>query len=218
MRCAPTNAAGYHAPMPPSDLYLVRHAESEWNAAGRWQGQADPPLSAAGIEQARVLAEHFPDVSVSHVVTSDLQRARVTATPFAERFGLDLKVTQLLREIDVGSWSGRTRDEIEADDPGALDRYYQGASGWTGGEDFEAHEARCGSAVDLLTSIETDGVVVAVTHGGTLRGILRTLLHIPHAERWRISGPPHTSLTHLRASHHGWRLVTYGSVLDLRRS
>jgi len=204
--------------MPPSDLYLVRHAESEWNAAGRWQGQADPPLSPAGVEQARVLAEHFPDVDVTRVLSSDLQRAWMTAAPFAERFGLEVELNEVLREIDVGSWSGRTREEIHAEDPAAMDLYYRGTSGWTGGESFDEHEARCALAATNLATVDTEGVVVAVTHGGTVRAILRTLLDIPHAERWRISGPPHTSMTHLRNSPYGWRLVTYGSVLDLRRS
>lgn len=204
--------------MPPSDLYLVRHAESEWNAAGRWQGQADPELSPRGIEQSRVLAEHFPDLHVTHVVSSDLRRAQQTATPFAARFGLELESDRDLREIDVGTWSGRTRDEITAADPEALDRYFQGIAGWQGGERFEEHEIRCRRAATTLASIETDGVVVAVTHGGTLRAILRTLLEIPHADRWRMSGPPHTSLSHLAHSPYGWRLVTYGAVLDLRRS
>lgn len=201
--------------MPPSDLYLIRHAESEWNAAGRWQGQADPPLSPRGRTQARVLAAHFPEVDVRRVLTSDLDRARQTAAPFAERFGVTLEVDPALREIDVGSWSGRTREEIAETEPGALDRYYAGEVAWTGGETFDEHEARSAAVARQLTGIDTDGVVVAVTHGGTLRAILRTLLEIPHAERWRISGPSHTTVTHLRSSAHGWRLLTFNGSLAL---
>ena len=201
--------------MPPSDLYLIRHAESEWNAAGRWQGQANPPLSARGREQSRVLAEHFPDVDVRRVVSSDLVRARETATPFAERFGVELEIDPALREMDVGSWSGRTREEIAEAEPGALERYYEGAVGWTGGETFEEHELRCAAVTQELVSLDTDGVVVAVTHGGTLRAILRTLLEIPHEERWRISGPSHTTISHLTSSPHGWRLVTFNGSLAL---
>lgn len=204
--------------MAPSDLYLIRHAQSTWNADGRWQGQADPPLSPAGIVQARLLAERFPDVHVSHVVSSDLVRARETAAPFAARFGLEVEVRPELREIDVGSWSGRTRAEIEAAEPGALDRYYRGECGWTGGERFEDHEARCAGAAAALANGEGEGALVAISHGGTIRALLRTLLEIPHTERWRVSGPPHTSLSHLRSSPYGWRLVAYGVVLDLARA
>lgn len=201
--------------MPPSDLYLIRHAQSEWNASGRWQGQADPPLSPDGCEQAQVLAARFPKVDVSRVLSSDLGRARETATPFAARFGLELESSEDLREIDVGSWSGRTRNEIEADEPGSMERYYLGESGWTGGETFDEHELRCAAAAARVTTLESDGVVVIVSHGGTIRAMLRTLLEIPHADRWRISGPSHTTLTHLTRSDHGWRLVTYNAGLDV---
>jgi broad specificity phosphatase PhoE len=204
--------------MPMTDLYLIRHGESEWNASGRWQGQADPPLSPRGRDQVRALADHFPAVNVTHVLSSDLQRAHGTAVPFAERFGLKVQVVPELRELDVGSWSGRTREEIAAAEPGALDRYFAGEVGWTGGETFDEHEARSADVAVRLATIDTDGVVVAVTHGGTLRAILRTLLDIPHEERWRISGPGFTALTHLRNSPHGWRLVSFNATLRVEEA
>jgi probable phosphoglycerate mutase len=204
--------------MPPSDIYLVRHAESEWNAAGRWQGQADPPLSPRGIEQAARLARHFPAVPVSHVLASDLQRARQTATPFAARFGVELEIDLDLREIDVGSWSGMTRAQIIEADPDALDRYMRGDVGWQGGESFEAHELRAARAVARLEAIATDDVVVAVTHGGTIRALLRTLLGLGHDGRWKLTGPGHTTLTHVTRGPHGWRLVTFNGAIDVGRA
>lgn len=204
--------------MPPTDLYLVRHAESEWNAAGRWQGQADPPLSQRGLEQARALAQRFPDVDVTRVLSSDLERALETATPFAARFGITPQVDPDLREIDVGSWSGMSRPEILAQDAEALERYTRGEVGWSGGETFDEHEERSLRVARRLEMLETDGVVVAVSHGGTIRAVLRTLLELDHAERWRISGPGHTSLTHLTRGPIGWRLVTFNGVLDVERA
>lgn len=201
--------------MPPSDLYLIRHAQSEWNAAGRWQGQADPPLSPVGVNQARVLAAHFPDVEVSRVVCSDLVRARETAAAFAARFGIELEVDPALRELDVGSWSGKTRDEIEAEQPGALSAYYHGVAGWTGGETYEQHEARCEEVALRIAESDVDGTVVVVTHGGTIRAMLRTLLEIPHTDRWRISGPSHTTISHVARGMHGWRLVTFNGSIAL---
>lgn len=202
--------------MPPVDLYLVRHAQSEWNAAGRWQGQADPPLSEEGRQQASRLAARFPDVEVAHVRSSDLVRALDTAAPLAARFALPVEVDAQLREIDVGDWSGLTREAIEQADPGALGRYYDGECGWHGGETFDEHEARSARAALALESLDVDGAVVAVMHGGTLRAILRTLLELDHADRWRMSGPGHASLTHLRRHRRGWRLVTFNGSVDLR--
>lgn len=201
--------------MPPSDLYLVRHGQSEWNAVGRWQGQADPPLSPHGLEQARVLAERFPRVEVTHLYTSDLQRAVQTAAPLAGSLSLDPIVDVDLREIDVGSWSGRTRDEIRADDAPALDEYFQGREGWTGGETYAEHELRSERAAARLAATDTDGAVVAVTHGGTLRALVLALLQIDHANRWRFTGIGHTSISHLSRGRFGWRLVAFNAVLDL---
>lgn len=204
--------------MPPSDLYLVRHAQSEWNAAGRWQGQADPPLSELGLRQARELAVRFPDAPVERLLSSDLQRALATAAPLAERFGVDVEIDPSLRELDVGSWQGRTRAEIEAAEPGAMSRYYEGSPGWTGGETFDDHELRVAGVAQRIASLDAEGAAVVVTHGGTLRAIVRTLLEIPHAQRWRISGPGHVTLTHLTASPNGWRLVTFNGSVDLERA
>jgi broad specificity phosphatase PhoE len=201
--------------MPPNDIYLVRHAQSEWNAAGRWQGQADPPLSPHGRVQVGQLASRFPPGPVTHLYTSDLQRAADTAAPLGDRFQLAPIVDADLREIDVGNWSGRTREEIGAEDPAALELYFRGRAGWTGGETYEQHEQRCERMAARLAATESDGTVVAVTHGGTIRGLVLAMLEIDHAHRWRFSGIRHTSLTHLTSGPFGWRLVAFNSVLEL---
>src|SRR5690349_8120787 len=99
-------------PTGPRRILLVRHAQSEWNAVGRWQGQADPPLSEFGREQAAGLAEHPLLTAFDAIVSSDLQRARSTAVAIAECRALgsdEISIDAGLRELDVGSWSGRTR-------------------------------------------------------------------------------------------------------------
>lgn len=207
--------AGYVRAMTPTDIYLIRHAQSEWNAAGRWQGQADPPLSAHGRAQAQRLAVQFPDRPVTRVLTSDLQRAAATAAPLAARFGLEPVVDPDLREIDVGSWSGQTREAIGAKDPVALDLYFQGKVGWVGGESYEEHELRSIRAAHAMDSADVDGTLVAVTHGGTMRALVLALLEIDPKHRSRFSGINHTALTHLTRGPRGWRLVTFNAVLDV---
>ncbi|MCW2959737.1 MAG: Phosphoglycerate mutase [Thermoleophilia bacterium] len=203
--------------MPPSDIYLVRHGQSEWNAAGRWQGQADPELSSLGREQAQQLAGAFTDHGVTHVVTSDLQRALETAQPVAERLGLEPLVDPDVREIDVGSWSGMTRDEIQADDADALELYFQGKRGWTGGETYAEHETRCDRAALRLANLDSDGGIVVVTHGGTIRALVLALLEIDHAHRRRLASLGHTSITHLTRDASGWRLRAYNAPLSAFR-
>lgn len=100
-------------------LLLIRHGQSEWNADGRWQGQADPPLTDLGRAQARHAARSLGVVDA--IVASDLQRAAETAAIIAEELGVGPLVLEPgLRERDAGEWSGLTRAEIERDWPGYL--------------------------------------------------------------------------------------------------
>lgn len=100
-------------------LLLTRHAQSEWNAAGRWQGQADPPLSDLGRDQAFRAAASVG--AVDGIVASVLERARHTADIIAEAVGVGPVVsTSLLIERDAGEWSGLTRPEIDERWPGYL--------------------------------------------------------------------------------------------------
>ena len=91
---------------------LIRHAESTWNAAGRWQGQADPPLSELGRRQALQLARELAVEPVDCVIASDLARANETAAILAEVWGLGARLDPRLRELDVGAWAGLTREQI----------------------------------------------------------------------------------------------------------
>ena len=115
----PAHAAGLRSPATMVNLLVVRHAESEWNRDGRWQGQADPPLSSAGAAEARAAAAALG--SMDCIVSSDLQRARSTAEIMADAAGVGpVIVDPRWRERDVGRWQGLTVDEIERDYPGAL--------------------------------------------------------------------------------------------------
>ena len=101
-------------------MLLLRHAQSEWNELGRWQGRADPPLSELGSRQAVVAASRVGAVDV--IVASPLERARVTAEILADANGLGpVILDDDLVERDVAEWSGLTRDEIEAAWPGYLE-------------------------------------------------------------------------------------------------
>ncbi len=147
-------------------LLLVRHGQSEWNAAGRWQGQADPPLSALGREQAYRAATALT-YGVEAVVTSDLRRAHDTATIMAERLGLDpVSVDAQWRERDVGEFTGLTRGEIEQRWPGIL---VPATPEIPGGEAPDALLRRACAAVDGVVAAHAGASVLVVSHGGLIR-------------------------------------------------
>ena len=103
----------------PARLLLLRHGESTWNAAGRWQGHADPPLSTTGTAQARAAAAAL--VEIGAVWCSDLVRARQTAELCAPAGRRGATPSRCSRERDVGAWTGLTREAIEESLPG-MDR------------------------------------------------------------------------------------------------
>ena len=173
--------------MAPVRLLLVRHGESEWNAAGRWQGQADPPLSDLGRRQAVAAAGVVG--AVDAVFASPLQRALETATLIAEAIGCGpVAVHDDLMERDAGEWSGLTRAEIDERYPGYLDpppadehtsfgpaavvMTPRRPPGW------EADDVLLARALRALADLEAAapaGDVLVVTHGGLIYTVERHL-------------------------------------------
>jgi broad specificity phosphatase PhoE len=139
-------------------LLLVRHAETDWNADGRLQGQTDRPLSDFGRRQARRLADELAAEDFEAIYSSDLARARETAEIVGARVGLPVMFDPDLREKDWGTWEGLTaveRDRVEF-----------------AGESTEAHQERILRALQRISERHPgDGSVLVVTHGGSMRRV-----------------------------------------------
>lgn len=153
-------------------IWLVRHAESVWNAAGRWQGQGDPPLSQVGRDQARRLAARLRSERIDRVLASDLRRAEETARALARASGAVLELDPDWRERDLGVWAGLEGAEIEARWPEELRRLREGDPTLRpgGGEtlaELRERVARAWARVRAQAAREVR--VVVVTHLGVLR-------------------------------------------------
>jgi len=181
-----------------TEIYLIRHGETEWNASGRFQGKLDSPLTAAGVAQAeacaRRLAEIAPDISA--LFASPLGRVRHT-TSIITSFGTypQPRWDDRLAEVSIGSWDGLTHIDIDAQWPGLLD----GATPFDWffrSPDGESYEAAAARVRDWLESLE--GVVVAVSHGligRIIRGVYldqakddALRLPVPQDVIWRLAG------------------------------
>src|SRR5262249_58138144 len=121
---------------------LARHGETDWNRARRWQGHADRPLTERGRAQAVALAERLADIALDAIYASDLRRARETADFVAARQGLAVLELRELREVDVGSWEGLTREEAEETFPEGYRRGGAGGAGRGGGGKYARKSAR----------------------------------------------------------------------------
>lgn len=155
-------------------LLLVRHGESEWNAARRLQGQADIGLSETGEAQAVSLAPTIAKLTPDRVITSDLRRARRTA----DLLGFPEAVKEPgLREVDVGAWTGHEIETIIADEPDAYRAWRAGTFAPEGGEDWESFATRTATATKA--AFETANRLLVVCHGGVIRALLQTFLDLP---------------------------------------
>jgi broad specificity phosphatase PhoE len=152
-------------------VLLARHGQSDWNATRRWQGHADRPLTEKGRAQATALAERLAHIELDAVYSSDLRRAADTARVVAEAQGLELVQLPELREVDVGAWSGLTRDEAEERFPDGFARWREGFPGWDDGEHYDDMAQRViGSLVEIALAHE-GGRALVVSHGGPIRAI-----------------------------------------------
>lgn len=169
-------------------VYLARHGESDWNVERRWQGHADRPLTERGREQAHVLAERLKDVELEAVYASDLRRAWETAAAVAARRGLEVVRLPELREVDVGSWSGFTRDECAERFPDAFAHWQEGGSGWEDGESYEEMGERIVAAIHRLAAAHPGAAILVVSHGGPIRAVHAHALGVDIATHRR-TGP-----------------------------
>jgi broad specificity phosphatase PhoE len=165
-----------------TELLLVRHGETDWNAESRWQGHADPSLNALGRRQAERLAAELAGERLDAAYSSDLRRALETAEILAERLGVSVQPVRELREIDVGSWSGLTTDEIRERLPDGFDRLKQLGYGWDGGETPEELQDRVVAALRRIVANHPGGRVLVVAHGGVLRVVGAEAAGLPYAE------------------------------------
>jgi probable phosphoglycerate mutase len=154
-------------------LLLVRHGETDWNAAGRWQGQTDIPLNPRGQEQARDVAARLRHMGIAAIVSSDLLRARTTAEIIAAELGLEVNYLDAsLRERSFGCFEGLTREEVEARFPEAWARYLADPGpAPPGGESRDALVERLLPALASAAN-RLPGPLLVVLHGGAMRALL----------------------------------------------
>jgi broad specificity phosphatase PhoE len=166
-------------------IYLIRHGETTWNREGRFQGQADAPLSERGREQAERVAARLADRGIERVVSSDLSRARDTAERVARATGAPLELEPALRELAFGRWQGLTRAEIEARFGDEFARYIADPDKGrvVGGESFPDAIVRVRAAAERLLAPNGPERMAWVMHGGSIRALLCAYLDWPVGRR-----------------------------------
>ena len=162
-------------------LWLVRHAQSTWNAEGRLQGKADPPLTDEGRRQAASVAFLFNDTATTEIYTSPLQRAGETARIIGEQTNLEPIEESRLQEIGVGVGSSYRWEELLEAWP-HLERVAQRGDlvlpYIPGAESLPAFGKRVAEGFARIWRAEGSGDVIVVSHGGVFRAYLSQILNI----------------------------------------
>jgi len=161
-------------------IYLVRHGQTAWNAAGRWQGATDIPLDEVGQNQAQRLAEKMATYNLNAIYSSPLQRAAATAQGVADRSSLPINFRQDLEEIRLGEWEGHTAQEIMSKHPHNYDKW-ENYPQEKFDPNIETHyelQQRAWKAFDEICQAETGNTLI-VTHGAWINRLLCKLTDTP---------------------------------------
>jgi probable phosphoglycerate mutase len=192
----------------------VRHGQTEANLTKRWQGQGDSPLSALGVEQARLLGQRLGQRTYTRVVSSDLSRAVDTA----RATGLAFSIDPALREFDVGCWEGLSAEEVEAQYADDLERLRRGEDvALGGGESYLTFSARIdGALAALRAQLRPGDHALVVCHGGVIGSALSGAFGLRKARAWTTARAANTSITELSYGKEGALLHVFNDTLHLR--
>lgn len=163
-------------------LIVWRHGETTYNAAGRWQGQLDIPLSVVGLGQAAYAAKMIATQDVSRIVASDLQRAAQTARALADEIAVPVEFEPRFREIDAGRWSGLTTAEVHEQFGETSRRIDAGEDlprGGTGETVAEVAERVTAAAREVISGMTDGETVVIAGHGFSGKVLVASLVGLP---------------------------------------
>jgi probable phosphoglycerate mutase len=167
-------------------LFIVRHAESEWNPVGRYQGLLDPGLSERGLKQAELLGGALEKEKIDFLYSSPLRRTYQTAQEIAKRHGLEVIEDRRIIEIDHGVWSGMLVEEVKERFPEDFRMWLEEPHRikFEGGESLEDVFKRVKDFLEFLREKHWGQTVAIVSHTVPIRAMLCALLNIDLSKFW----------------------------------
>ncbi len=183
-------------------LYIIRHGETDWNGAGRLQGQTDTRLNENGIRLARETAKGMENIPFDLCITSPLARARQTAEIVLGDRQIPIQEEPRIREISFGSWEGLGCRSHNYQIPVPIeefDLFYTDPFRFTPAPDGETIEAVCARTRQFLEELMAepsyqDKTILIATHGCALRALLNSVYPDP-TDFWHHRVPPNCAVS-----------------------
>jgi len=201
--------------MAKTQVFLVRHGETDWNLAGKIQGHQDSTLTATGIAQAQALAEHLQHQVFSAFYSSDLKRAQQTAYYIAQKNKHPIILNACLRERNLGIFQGLTKQAIRERFPQAF-QAYQTQPEFTipQGESLQSFHQRCVTCLEQIAAHHLGQSILIVSHGGVLTTLLKHTLGISltYPRRFAIAN---TSVNIFVYQPEHWFLQVWGNLAHI---
>lgn len=169
-------------------IYLIRHGQTEWNVAQRWQGTTDIALDEIGVIQAEKVAKKMTQYQLQAIYSSPLQRAAATAQAINQNFNLPITYIKDLEEIRLGEWEGWTTSEVlekHADKFNTWETNHEAQIGLGVETNYELQQ-RAWTAFDAIAQKEV-GDTLIVTHGAWIHRLMCKLLGVPLQQRMNIA-------------------------------
>jgi len=198
-------------------LYLVRHGETDDNAALVFQGQGGKGLNDRGRAQARRLAARMHKSRVTSIFTSDLERAAETSLIVGAACSAEPTMDPDLREVDLGIWSGKNHDEVANLYPEEWAAWQAGLDVRRGGGETYAELAqRMERAIARICATEARDPILVVSHGGAIKSYVSKLLGISESGTRVLAGVGNAGLTIVERDARGRaRLHTWNDTAHL---
>lgn len=200
-------------------LYITRHGETIWNTQKRVQGWQNSELTEKGIRHAELLSDRLKGIEFTSIYTSPSKRAVKTAEILRGERSLPVLKDDNLREIGLGDWEGQTYEYLQKHYPEEHKSYrntphlYEASSG----ENFYHLQKRVKAVLKRITSENSSGNVLAVSHSVFIRTLLLQVKDISLEELWRSFDIQPTSLTIIELNYKDMKIILEGDMTHINK-
>lgn len=199
-----------------TEIYLIRHGQTEWNIEKRYQGSGDSPLTKMGTEQAIALANHLESTNFDAFYSSPAGRAQTTAKIILGNRNQNIEIINDFQEINLGNWEGRLYEDTKSENPELYNAFWKSPDLFTPqiGESFEDVGKRTFPALKKLAEKNIGKRVLLVSHAVAIKSILNIITGLPLNRFWE-NKLFQTSVSILRYDQEDFSIIQYGSTVHL---